>query len=152
MAGLQGADGPLARASALQPPDHDPCEAAARGEPIQIDVEIVPLIKAIWSHDFETLLSCQDQDGRVWVELPGRDAQRLLRLLAGQDGELRGHILRMLPIEVDPDEFDAYHAAHSWEYSVMALSEAGELFLAVSIRFPRDQLPAVVSALGAVAA
>jgi hypothetical protein len=85
----------------------------------------------------------------VWVELPGRDAERLIRVVAGQDSELRGHILRMVPIEVGPDESDAYQAAHSWECRTLAVFEDGELFLSVGVRFPRDQLAAVVSALEA---
>jgi hypothetical protein len=63
----------------------------------------------------------------VWVELPGRDAERLIRVVASQDSELRGHILRMVPIEVGPDESDAYQAAHSWECRTLAVFEDGEL-------------------------
>lgn len=118
------------------------------GEPVEIDVEIVPLIRLIWSHDLETVLSCQDQDGYVWVELPGRYAQRLLNIVAGQDKELGRNILGSVPIEVDyPEGFDAYKRAHSWDYRTQAVFEDGELWLSVGIRFPRAQLPAVVAAL-----
>ena len=118
------------------------------GDPVQIDVEIVPLIKAIWWHGLETDLSCQDQDGRVWLEMPGRDAERLLRLLAHRDRELRANILGLVPEEhADPCDFYAYQAAHGWEYRVSAESYPGGLWLSIGIRFPRDQLAPVVAAL-----
>jgi hypothetical protein len=70
-------------------------------DPVEIDVEIVPLIRAIWAFGFDTELSCQDQDGYVWVELPGKHAQRLLNVIAGEDSELRANILRLVPAEVE---------------------------------------------------
>ena len=118
------------------------------GERVEIDVEIVALIKAIWWHGLETDLSCQSQDGRVWVEMPGRDAERLLRLLALRDPELRATILRLVPGEhADPCDFYEYQAAHGWQYRVSAESYPVGLWLSVGIRFPRDQLTAVVAAL-----
>jgi hypothetical protein len=125
--------------------DHD-------GERVEVDAEIVPLVELIWSHGLDTVLSCQDQDGGVWVELPGRDAQRLLRLVAAQDEELRANILGLVPIEVEPDDVDAYKRDHCWDYRTLAVFEDGELWLSIGLRFPRAQLPAVVAALAAVAA
>jgi hypothetical protein len=118
------------------------------GEPVEIDVEIVPLIKLIWAHELDTVLSCQDQDGCVWLEMPGRYAQRLVRIVADEDRELRANILGMVPIEVeDPEQLEAYQLAHRWGYRVMAVFEDGELWLSVGLRFPRDQLATVVAAL-----
>jgi hypothetical protein len=125
-----------------------PCELLDYyGEPVEIDVEIVPLIKAIWALGFDTELSCQDHHGQVWVELPGKHAQRLLNVIAKQDGELRANILGLVPVEYGPDEFDAYKLAHAWQLSVMALSDPGLVWLGVGIHFPRSQLAAVVAAL-----
>jgi hypothetical protein len=119
--------------------------------PVEIDVEIVPLIRAIWTLGFDTELSCQDHDGYVWVELPGKHAQRLLNVIAGEDGELRANILRLVPVEVeDPDDFYAYLDAHGWELRTLAIHEPGsepDVWLSVGVRFPRAQLPAVVAAL-----
>jgi hypothetical protein len=119
--------------------------------PVEIDVEIVPLIKLIWAHGFDTELSCQDHDGYVWVELPGKHAQRLLNVIAGEDGELRANILRLVPAEVvEPCDFYAYQAAHSWECRTVAIHEPGsepDVWLSVGVRFPREQLATVVAAL-----
>ena len=35
---------------------------------VEIDSEIAPLIEFLWSRDLETFNSCQDYEGRVWVE------------------------------------------------------------------------------------
>jgi hypothetical protein len=117
------------------------------GEPVEIDAEIVPLIKEIWALGFDTELSCQDHDGYVWVELPGRHAQRLLNVIAGEVDELRANILGLAPIAVGPDQFEAYQREHAWRYSVMAVADPGLVWLSVRILFPRDQLAAVVVAL-----
>jgi hypothetical protein len=130
---------------------HHPFEVLDyEGGQVEIDVEIVPLAREIWWHGLETDLSCQDQNGRVWVEMPGRDAERLLRLLAHRDRELRANILGLVPEEhAGPNEFYEYQAAHGWTCRVSAESAAGELWLSVGVRFPRDQLAAVVAALEA---
>ena len=80
--------------------------AAASG--VDVDVEIVPLIELIWSRGIHTLLSCQDQDGLVWVEFPGPDAEQFVNLAAA-DGELAANVLGLVPI--DTDDFEAYNVA-----------------------------------------
>ena len=118
------------------------------GERVEIDVEIVPLIRAIWALGFDTELSCQDDDGYVSVALPGKHAQRVLNAIAAADRELRANILGLVPIEVeDPEDFYAYQRAHAWRFSVGALSDPDGVWLEVGVRFPRSQLPAVVAAL-----
>jgi len=126
------------------------------GEPVEIDVEIVPLIELVWSHGLDTFNSCQDfgGDGQVWVEFDGPSATDFLNLVAGQDRELRGHILRSVPIDVDyPEGFDAYQREHGWTYSVLPWPGWGDdphaIRFVVSIHFPRGDLPAVVAALEA---
>jgi hypothetical protein len=121
--------------------------------PVEIDAEIVPLIRAIWALGFDTELSCQDDDGRVWVELPGKHAQRLLNVIAGEDGELRANILRLVPVEIGPDGFYAHQEAHSWDLQTVALRDCGgepDVWLSIGVRFPREQLRAVVAALEAI--
>lgn len=75
-------------------------------DPVEIDVEIVPLVRAVWAAGFDTELSCQDHDGYVWLEFPGKHAQRFLNALAARDGELRANILGLVPVECGwPHEF-----------------------------------------------
>jgi hypothetical protein len=127
--------------------DHD-------GERVEIDVEIVPLVELIWSHGLDTFNSCQnfDGDGLVWVEFDGPSATDFLNIVAGQDGELRGHMLHSVPIELDTHEaFDAYVREHGWTYSVLPRPGWGddpeEIRFLVSVHFPRGDLDAVVAAL-----
>jgi hypothetical protein len=124
-------------------------------DPVEIDVEIVPLVRAVWALGFDTELSCQDRDGYVWVELPGKHAQRLLNVVAREDGELRANILGLVPAEAAyPEAFYAYQRAHGWKFHVMPIAEGDggpDVWLSVGVRFPRAQLSAVVAALEAVA-
>ena len=44
------------------------------GKDVKIDNNIVDLIKILWSHKIQTSLSCQDTDGRCFLEFPIEDA------------------------------------------------------------------------------
>ena len=123
------------------------------GDPVQIDVEIVPLIRLLWAHGFETFNSCQDfaGDGMVWVEFDGPSATDFMNLVARLDGALRAHMLHSVPHGVDsPDVIDAWIGEHGWTYSVLPWVGWGdEIQFLVSVHFPRHDLPAVVAALEA---
>ena len=86
-----------------------------RGERVEIDVEIVPLVELLWALEFDTLLSCQDQDGRVWVEFPGPSAEQFLDLVSRSDSELRANVLGLVPF--DTDDFEAHKRDHAWQFS-----------------------------------
>ena len=93
------------------------------GEQVEIDVEIVPLIKLLWERELDTFNSCQDHDGYVWVEFHGPSATEFLNFVAGQNRELRGHMLHSVPCGVDsPEVFDAWVRQHGWTYSVLPWS------------------------------
>ena len=140
------------------------------GDPVEIDAEIVPLMRLLWAHGLETFNSCQDfaGDGRVWVEFDGWSASHFVNVVAGQDDELRGHILHSAPREAGPpgDLLDAWALPnpspqgitiwlreHGWTYSVLPWPDWGddpdEIRFLVSVHFPRHDLPAVVAALEA---
>jgi hypothetical protein len=124
------------------------------GEQVAIDVEIVPLIRLCWALELDTLFSCQeDEDGLVWVEFDGPSGEAFLNLVQRwADRDTSAHMRGSVPVEIDPFEFDAYKAAHCWRYQARPMpsyseDESRPLGLSVSVRFPRAQLPAVVSAL-----
>lgn len=109
------------------------------GEPVEIDTEIVPLMRLLWDHDLDTSLSCQadpEAAGRVWVEFWGPSAEHFIRLV-GRDPGLAA---RMLPCEPGYDG--------GWRYSTLPhrLGD-GELAFTISVFFPRSDLAAVVAAL-----
>jgi len=41
------------------------------GEPVEVDVETVPLVELWWSHGLEPLGSCRDEGGFVSLEFDG---------------------------------------------------------------------------------
>jgi hypothetical protein len=115
------------------------------GDPADIDVEMVPVIRALWSAGFKTVSCCQDageSGGRIsrrsrqlWtgyalIELPPDDA---LVLIDGVKGTLQFR-KRM-------------HWADSgaWEMHMPVLpymppEEFAGVYPSVQIRFPKDQL------------
>jgi hypothetical protein len=118
------------------------------GEPVEVDVEVVPLVELCWSHGLEPLGSCQDEGGFVSLEFDGPHAERFLTLVAGEDAALRAHIVAEAPWEVDPLRGEEYARAHGWRYRVAPeRNEGGGFYMAMALGFPRAQLSAVVAAL-----
>ena len=121
---------------------HHPCKTLdCRGEPVEIDNEIVPLVELLWAHGLETSLSCQEDPeagGRVWVEFWEGSAERFVRLVARGNPDLAR--TRMLPCE---DSYDG-----GWRYSTLPhRMDDGELESTTSVFFPRSDLSAVVTTL-----
>jgi hypothetical protein len=118
------------------------------GEPVEVDVEVVPLIELCWGHGLDPLGSCQDEGGYVTVEFDGPHAERFLTLVAGENAALRVHIKGEPPWEVDPPRLEEYRRAHTWRYRAgPEIDEGGGFYMAVGIAFPRAQLATVVAAL-----
>jgi len=124
----------------------------AYGEHVEIDVEIVPLIRLLWAHGLDTFNSCQDYHDMVWIEFDGPSATEFLHVVASHDDALRGCALHSVPCEVDsPEMFDAWTRDHGWTYSALPWPGWGDdpehIRFLVSVHFPRHQLDAVVAAL-----
>ena len=50
------------------------------GSKIEVDAGIVDLLKLVWQEGFETSNSCQDNDGKVWIQFTHlRDYKQLVR-------------------------------------------------------------------------
>jgi hypothetical protein len=116
---------------------------------IPIDEEIAQLISAIWALGLSTQCTCQNDRGRVYLDMPSRDAQILMTLVArgacpavaqaaamansGAPGSwslkvFSNEILCHLPDDDLPDKFD-------------------DVELVVGIRFPCRQLDEVTRTL-----
>jgi len=118
------------------------------GEPVEVDVELVPLVELCWSHELEPLGSCQNDGGFVSLEFDGPHCERFLTLVAGEDDALRAHVVAEPPWEVDALRLEEYRRAHGWRYRVVPeATDDGRFYMAVGIGFPRSQLSAVVAAL-----
>lgn len=116
----------------LVPPDSD--------EPVGIDVEMVPLIQALWAAGYRTITCCQDLGesagrasprhgtfwaGRALLELPAADALALAELAAAHGFGMHW---------ADPD---------AWEMSVPVLMLGARALLMdnmVQLKFPAGQL------------
>jgi hypothetical protein len=126
---------------------------------VAIDVEIAPLIEALWARGIETLNSCQDNtdDHYVWVEFASPlDASAFLNNVVGRASGWRSMYRRaMLEFEVPGGE---------WRYAIHPLNLGIEQTLlgdemherrigpndidfSVSIRFPRGDLATVTRRL-----
>ena len=119
------------------------------GEPVEIDVEIAPLIELLWERDLFTYNSCQDLGGGgfVWVEFDGPSAESFLNLVASEAEELRDAIVGHIP-EEEVDRFEEYRRERHWRYRTLPHRfEDGELLFLLSVEFPRSDLAAVVAAL-----
>ena len=57
-----------------------------QGEMVEIDRKIAPLMQAVWDVGIETLMSCEDVSGMLWIEFDSpEDAMRFLDIAVVYD-------------------------------------------------------------------
>jgi hypothetical protein len=144
-----------------------------RGRYAEVDEELAPLIQAIWRAGIDTINSCQEnQPGIAWIEFAtARDAQRFLNLVAECPDKSELHVVNgRLFVGDTPFEHTLYpRVTHrgvdgGWRYDV-SLYDLGvdeeivngqvvdtpigpsDFQFAVSIRFPRTELPLLLEKL-----
>jgi hypothetical protein len=126
---------------------------------IPIDVEIAPLIEALWLRDIDTLNSCQNNgdNHQVWIEFATPfDASRFLNAVVGRLGDFRTLYGRAMGTTMDTPDVWTY-AAHPWNYGIEEsiiddeVHERrigpNEVDFSISIRFPRRDLAPVLRRL-----
>jgi len=127
------------------------------GDHVEIDSEIVPLISWLWSEEFITFNSCQNDSGYVWISFLPEHAERFLALLANCDDPYISERARK-PFCLSPQDRDWLTTDYQepidyWLLDVVAHSDDegdDEVWFTVSIRFPCEQLTRVMSAFGAI--
>jgi hypothetical protein len=124
-----------------------------RGDRVKIDTEIVPLIQRLWGMRLETWNSCQDNFGYVWIEFStAQDAEIFLTAIAqSADDDLSYKAKDPAPLSPhDRHRLSDYQMPEdSWLIDAVTFADDdNEVAISVSIRFPRDQLDRVMSALG----
>lgn len=133
------------------------------GVQAEIDVEIVPLVKALWSLDLMTISSCQDfgegvagqrainhrrsyyhgdefiayYTGYAWLKMPLSDAQHLANTLLGT--AFRDIITQRWT----PDAWRLHVPLRYEEHQGITLTDTAQ------VHFPRIQIPALVATLTA---
>jgi hypothetical protein len=101
----------------------------------------------------ETLMSCQDNSGYVWIAFASAlDAETFLTAIAQSDDDDLGYKARE-PIDLGPQDRhrlrDFQAPEDSWLIAACThTDDDGDVTIWVSIRFPREQLARVMSALG----
>ena len=130
-------------------------------QPVQIDIDMVPLIRVLWTNDWQTMACCQDngeavaaerEHGKVgqptghggfityhkgwaWLKMPTADALSLLAAL-GDDKTFATRV--QVPWQ-----------RGSWRMYIPLVYQDDEFTPApyVQVYFPKDQLPELVTAL-----
>ncbi len=128
---------------------------------VPIDVEIAPLIEALWERGIDTLNSCQDngENHSVWIEFASPpDASNFLNIVIGRLGDYRTLYGRALGTTMDTPD--------AWTYAVLPMNYGIEESIVddevrerrigqndvdffISIRFPRRDLAVVLRRLQA---
>jgi hypothetical protein len=128
---------------------------------VAIDVEIAPLVEAIWNLDIETLNSCQDNGDNhyVWLEFATPyDASRFLNAVIGRLGDHRTLYGRAMGTTMDtPDVWSYAVLPTNYGIEESLINDAvhehrigpNDVDFSISIRFPRRDLPAVLRRLQA---
>ena len=89
-----------------------------RGWPYEIDVEIAPLIEALWRENINTCNSCQENSpGIIWIQFESME-------------DLKRFLTKVIS-EIPPDDLDEWNYIYyrilgnqnelSWKYSTMIL-------------------------------
>ncbi len=128
---------------------------------VAIDVEIAPLIKALWDSGIETFNSCQDNGDEhcIWIEFATpADASKFLNAVIGRLGNDRTLYGRAMGTAMDtPDAwtYQVFPMNYGIEESILddEVEERrigpNDVDFAISIRFPRRDLPVVLRRLTA---
>lgn len=122
---------------------HPQVEIECNGRQAEVDEAITGLIETLWKLDIDTMMSCQNNNGQIWICFAySLDAQKFLEVCVtpkpreGDDPTLVDRILG------DNDDGDG------WKYDTFPLdwSEDDDIYipLAISIRFPRKDYDEVL--------
>jgi hypothetical protein len=111
-----------------------------RRSPVPIDMEIAPLIKAMWSLGIATDFSCQDMDGMVQIVMSIEDMRLFLTVVA-----------RNAAKSVARNAQGAGLGSDNWHLRLwshgMGKGKHTVLHFAVGVLFPREQLAEVTKTL-----
>lgn len=132
-----------------------------RGLGIEVDTEIVPLIRLLHWAEIFTFMSCQDNNHsprqccgtarRVWVDVAAEDIEHLLNAL-NRPGELadpESLSARMVPTADCPGDHE-YWQDRAWHIDLTPMFRADDGYIfppGISVRFPYTDLAEVCTRL-----
>jgi hypothetical protein len=128
------------------------------GDLIEVDEDIVLLLNRMWRRGIYTMSSCQDQDGRVWVEFGAqRDVETFVHALFRDDEggndiySFRNRVFSTWrPADDEEEEMFEMASKWWWSFNLMDLNKGeGPVDIEAwhSVRFPRADLSEVVDRL-----
>ena len=121
--------------------DHKTVRVQWNGMDAEIDEEIAPLILELWKAGLMTMMSCQDSpEGWVWLQFPFVVFAEAFMDLIEKESGIAGLWQRW--------RFDVYPVTrpetHFGDYPKELMPKGSSLRFAVSVRFPKADLPAVL--------
>ncbi len=147
-------------------PQHPQVRIEHDGFSAEVDEGIADLLLNLWRLEFFTFNSCQDNFGKVWIEFADAiNAGEFLSIAAGEFDEDIDSLYNRVVDGWQPDEeadYEDFRDNRAWLYKVMAhdlnvrievdeenheISDTSvgppAIYLSVSVRFPRSDLPEV---------
>lgn len=130
----------------------------------EVDEGIAPLILELWKAGIDTMMSCQDNNGRVWLAFPDPvDATGFLNLAADFDTDVHSLYNALGAGEYEPEDWENFRENRAWHYQASpidygaGLGDDDELYdrgyrdfgFHISIRFPQQDYPVVLARLKA---
>jgi hypothetical protein len=142
--------------------DHPQAQAFhPSGDLIEVDENLVPVLTRMWRRGIVTTDSCQDQEGRVWVEFASQRDVEVFLLAMFRDDEDEGSVhsfrTRVFGISEPTDEVGKEDLATVrwrwwwWDVNVVDMNKGeGPVCVEVyhSVRFPTADLEEVTRRLG----
>jgi hypothetical protein len=140
--------------------DHETVLVTVGNESANIDKNIAPLIEGLWKLNIDTLLSCENNNGKVWIDFTSvYDAENFLNIVAKYSEGLNSMYNRIRNEWSDPNN----PTKNIWEYDphIMDLgvhqeitkddfvdetfSGKHEFHFTMSVRFPQKDLKSVTN-------
>lgn len=120
---------------------------------VQIDAEIAPLIRRLWDMELVTFNSCQDNFGYVWIQFATAYFAEVFLSTIVKHGnpdlqERAANPYDVCPRKVATDLPDYDAPLDSWLIAANVFNDDDDdVWIAISIRFPRDHLASVMDAV-----
>lgn len=141
--------------------DHKQVKISYQDKEAEVDEEIAELILAIWKHDINTTLSCQEnRPGIVWISfLTVADGEKFLSLCSRQFPKtekvwktLYGRINGFgsqgdWEYDVGPQDINALDFLNEKDEVEYNVTGPAQIFFFLSVRFPKSDVPKILKRL-----
>lgn len=100
------------------------------GEVIRVDEGIIDLLSLFWKEKYDTILSCQDNNGKVWIEMT---------MLSFNDIVVKSHEYNFSRNPKKETLYDylcswSCDRRYTWDYDA---DKSKDIYFNISLRFPK---------------